>query len=170
MEKNVQTVRDLMQNMLPKTFVALSQKISSEDIFMLSEDIQELNERISAQQQGNEALTADIVAKTDELTALTDKVELVELQKQNAETLNEEWRVKFEEQITEKEALVATHTQALAALKPYQDYADRLKQAGKQLPIEDAGTNKDDYLSGLPEGHPDKIRAENLKNGKIKAV
>lgn len=169
MEKNVQTVRDLMQKMLPKSFLSISQETSSEQILMLSEDIQELNKRIDAQQIGNEAMVADLEAKTAELNALNEKIELVELQKKNAETLNEEWRVKFDGLLTEKETMASSHAQALEALKPYQEYADRLKQAGKQLPVEDAGTGGNDYLAGLPEGHPDKIRAENLKKKQEKA-
>ena len=169
MENNVQTVRDLMQKMLPKSFLSIAQKTSSEEIFMLSEDIQELNQRLVAQQTGNEAMAADLATKTSELTALNEKIELVELQKKNAEALNEEWQTKFEGLLTEKETMATTHAQAIEALKPYQEYADRLKQAGKQLPIEDAGTGGNDYLAGLPEGHPDKIRAENMKKKQEKA-
>ncbi len=144
--------RELLAMLFPVTLSIAVDKFSAEELVMMAKDAEEIEQRLLAQKQGNEALARDLAeAKALNEAQLT---EINALQSGLTETSS-----KLESVSKDRDALKLQ----IEEVKPYIEYAERLKASGKELPTEDFTTSKDDYLSRLPAGHPDKLRAETLK-------
>ncbi|GAB2798804.1 hypothetical protein GCM10027275_50560 [Rhabdobacter roseus] len=70
----------ILASLFPSSNQPLSEKLSTEEFNAFSGEVNELNQRLAAQKEGNEKVTADLAAAQQQLTEATTKLTAAEKQ------------------------------------------------------------------------------------------
>ncbi len=117
MSKTTVLAKDWLSNNLPKSFKAISEAISSENLSVFSEEMTELKARMDAMVEGNTKLSEDFNAEKQKNTELNTKLSDLE---------------------TTKTDLQTKLTEAEADRNKYKEFYEEKTNAGNRLPKGDA--------------------------------